>query len=175
MLKFNTLLYVVVVSLTYKLEFATSFAFVRSPPILFTTEHTSSTSLSAFNKIQPAPIRTITSSQEFDSLFSDKKEMLIVIEFYAEFCKTCQAISSSYNRMARKDEYEQDVVFAKIPLTKETRLVFKELNVKSVPSCRVYKSHDCLLRENSIGTRTNFNAFEKTLKSIVKENEKILV
>lgn len=147
---------------------ASAFVLVRSSPFQLTI-HPSKTILSAWSNQNnlPPPVETINSSEEFDLLFTDEKEKLIVIKFYAEFCKTCQAIASSYNRMARKDEYGVGVRFVQIPLNKETRLIFKDLDVKTVPSGRIYCPHEGLVQEHSIGTRTNFNAFEKILRSCV--------
>jgi len=69
-----------------------------------------------------------------------KDASLVVVRFYASWCKACKAIESSFHRLPQ--EFPSTVKFVEVPLTKENAYLHKGLGVSSLPFAHVYYNAD---------------------------------
>uniref|UniRef100_A0A0K0FJ27 Thioredoxin n=1 Tax=Strongyloides venezuelensis TaxID=75913 RepID=A0A0K0FJ27_STRVS len=58
-------------------------------------------------------IRNITTKKELDKIFSNSKEALIVIDFYAAWCGPCKLVAPHFQKFSQK---YTDVVFIKVDI-----------------------------------------------------------
>eukprot|EP00536_Pseudo-nitzschia_multiseries_P009237 jgi/Psemu1/200223/e_gw1.253.29.1 len=70
----------------------------------------------------------------------DKDASLVVVRFYASWCKACKAIEGSFHRLP--SEFPSSVKFVEVPLTKENAYLHKGLGVSSLPFAHIYYNAD---------------------------------
>ena len=97
-------------------------------------------------------------------MVADEKEQLVVVRFYAPWCKACKAIASSFKQLAL---LYPDIKFVEVPLNKETGMLHQGLGVPSLPYGHVYHPEVGLVEERRI-SRKHFQKFrDQILQSYV--------
>jgi len=90
---------------------------------------------------RPEPMLQVTNIQQYkDEVVDTKDSSLVVVRFYASWCKACKAIESSYYRLPQ--EFPSGVKFVEVPLTKENAYMHKGLGIPSLPFAHVYYNED---------------------------------
>jgi len=93
-------------------------------------------------RIRPAsPMIQITDIQQYkDEVVDSMDSALVVVRFYAPWCKACKAIESTYHRLPQ--EFPSNVKFVEVPLTKENAYMHKGLGIPSLPFAHIYYNDD---------------------------------
>lgn len=88
-------------------------------------------------------------------------DRLVVVRFYAPWCKACKAIAPSFYRLAVT---YPDVLFVDVPVTPENANLHQGLGVPSLPFGHIYHPFGGLVEEVKISKR-HFGAFARSLKT----------
>lgn len=112
-------------------------------------------------------IHLVETLQEYKDVVATETEKIVVVRFYAEWCKACKAIRPSYNRIANVYNKENiPVKFVEVPLTKENAFLHQGLGVPSLPFGHIYYPKVGLIEERKIAKK-KFKVFEKVLETYV--------
>lgn len=77
-------------------------------------------------------VQNVSSKEEFDGIVESGS--LVVVDFYADWCGPCRAISPFFASLTDKEEYK-DVVFIKVDAGHDqTRDICEEYKIKSLPT-----------------------------------------
>eukprot|EP00531_Pseudo-nitzschia_arenysensis_P012691 CAMPEP_0116136226 /NCGR_PEP_ID=MMETSP0329-20121206/11609_1 /TAXON_ID=697910 /ORGANISM="Pseudo-nitzschia arenysensis, Strain B593" /LENGTH=383 /DNA_ID=CAMNT_0003631075 /DNA_START=280 /DNA_END=1431 /DNA_ORIENTATION=- len=128
-----------------------------------------------------APILQIEDIQQYKEEVVDSTDSsLVVVRFYASWCKACKAIESNYHRLSQ--EFPSSVKFVEVPLTKENAYLHKGLGVPSLPFAHVYYNNDhidnngtgealssCRLVDELKINKNKFPEFKRILRSYVDQ------
>lgn len=127
-------------------------------------------------KVLPPPnalIQHIESLEQYKVGVADEKDKIVVVRFYAEWCKACQAVKPAFTRLAKrytsqnKDRDQRGaplIKFVEVPLTKENTVLHQGLGVPSLPYGHVYHPGVGLVEERKIA-KSKFKVFEQVLQS----------
>lgn len=63
-------------------------------------------------------IQTVDNIHDYKTTVVDEKDKIIVVRFFADWCKSCKASEPYFKKLARV--YQSEVKFVQVPLTKET-------------------------------------------------------
>lgn len=63
-------------------------------------------------------IKTVDNIHEYKTTVVDEKDKIVVVRFFADWCKSCKASEPYFKKLARENHSE--VKFVQVPLTKET-------------------------------------------------------
>ncbi|CAM9577944.1 unnamed protein product [Pylaiella littoralis] len=81
-----------------------------------------------------APVTLVKSNTEYDAILRENNNTLVVIKFFAPWCRSCKALDVKYRRMAVK--YEK-VTFVEIDVHQSPELK-KALGVRAVPTVKLH-------------------------------------
>jgi len=112
--------------------------------------------------------------QEYKEVVANEKEAIVVVRFYAEWCKACKAIKPLFYRMAQtytmpeyiKDPSTPTIKFVEVPLTHDNSILHQGLGVPSLPFGHIYHPGAGLVEERKIAKK-NFKVFQDVLESYV--------
>mmetsp|Transcript_518 Transcript_518/g.1154 ORF Transcript_518/g.1154 Transcript_518/m.1154 type:complete len:402 (-) Transcript_518:727-1932(-) len=128
------------------------------------------------------PMLQITDIQQYkDEIVDSTDASLVVVRFYASWCKACKAIEGSYHRLP--EEFPTGVKFVEVPLTKENAYMHKGLGIPSLPFAHVYYNDDyienngtgmsfsspCRLIEELKINKSKFSEFKRIIRSYVNK------
>jgi len=88
-------------------------------------------------------------------------DRLVVVRFYAPWCKACKAIAPSFYRLAVT---YPEVLFVDVPVTPENANLHQGLGVPSLPFGHIYHPFGGLVEEVKI-SKKHFGAFVRSLKT----------
>ena len=111
----------------------------------------------------PSNLIRLTTLQEFKQVVGDEKDKLVVVRWYAPWCKACKAIAPSFYRLASTFP---NVIFVDVPVTPDNANLHQGLGVPSLPYSHIYHPTGRLVEELKI-SRKHFPFFAKTLKTYV--------
>jgi len=117
------------------------------------------------NSGKPAYINTIHTLQEYKREVADERDRLVVVRFYAEWCKACRAVAPFYYRLA--EEFENEIKFIEVPITDKNANIHQGLEVPSIPFGHIYHPTGGLVEERRL-KRMDFPTFDKILRSYAK-------
>mmetsp|Transcript_35230 Transcript_35230/g.51755 ORF Transcript_35230/g.51755 Transcript_35230/m.51755 type:complete len:246 (+) Transcript_35230:97-834(+) len=112
---------------------------------------------------RPDTVRLVETLIEYKEHVVDISDRLVVVRFYADWCRTCRAIEPSFYRLSST---YPNVAFVEVPVTKENTFLHKGLGVPSVPYAHIYHPEAGLVEEMKI-SRSSFKTFENALFSYV--------
>lgn len=115
------------------------------------------------NSKVPRNLKQVRTLHEYKDVVGGERNRLVVVRFYAPWCKACKAIAPSFYRLA--SVYE-NVLFVDVPVTPENANLHQGLEVPSLPFAHIYHPESGLVEEMKL-SRKYFSAFAKTLKSYV--------
>lgn len=123
-------------------------------------------------------MQQITNIQQYKEEVVDSTDSsLVVVRFYAPWCKACKAIESSYHRLSL--DFPSSVKFVEVPLTKENAYLHKGLGIPSLPFAHVYynddhiqnngngKTSSCRLVDELKINKRKFSDFKRIIRSYV--------
>mmetsp|Transcript_12795 Transcript_12795/g.24321 ORF Transcript_12795/g.24321 Transcript_12795/m.24321 type:complete len:218 (+) Transcript_12795:266-919(+) len=106
----------------------------------------------------------ITSLEEYREHVAQEKEKLVVVRFYAPWCRACKAIALFYQQLPR---LYPDVKFVQVPLNAETGVLHQGLRVPSLPFGHIYHPEGGLVEERRISKKFFKEFKDQVLKSYV--------
>lgn len=123
---------------------------------------TSSSSVNPTTTTHPA-VHRVTSLRDYKHLLNRAQDKLTVVRFYADYCRSCRAMTPAFYRLANASRQDQ-VQWAEVPVTPETSKIHQGLQVPSVPYGHIYHPIAGLVEE--LRLRKEFLAsFAQILKS----------
>lgn len=110
-------------------------------------------------------VHMVDNIQDYKTVVADEKEQIVVVRFFASWCRSCKATKPHFNKLVRS--YSDDSVkFVEVPLTKETAYLQQGLDVPSVPFAHIYHPEAGLVEEMKV-SKPHFSEFRKILNSYV--------
>ena len=116
-------------------------------------------------KSLPSYIHLIDKEDDFKKTVEEEKEKIVVVRFFAYWCKTCKSMSPYYYRMAEK--LHENIIFVEIPHSPETAALYERLDVPGVPFGHIYHPKHGLMHKTQLSKRSDSSDFEKNLKRIL--------
>jgi thiol-disulfide isomerase/thioredoxin len=119
---------------------------------------------------QARPLITeVKSLQDYKAIVADEKDAIVVVRFYASWCRACRAVSAPYRQLATKHSRGQrqpNVKFVEVPLTPENAVLHQGLGVPSLPYGHIYHPEAGLVEERSLNKK-RFGDFVQILQTYV--------
>lgn len=109
---------------------------------------------------RPENIRTVESLQEYKAVVANEKERIVVVRFFATWCKACKAIAPGFYRLARN---YPNVLFVEVPVTDHNAALHQGLGIPSIPYGHIYHPEAGLAEEVKIN-RKFFPRFESMVR-----------
>lgn len=106
--------------------------------------------------------------EEYMNAMNESREegKLVVVRFFASWCKTCQAIAPSFNRLARRNPR---VSFIEIPVTQANAdLVRNKLHVSAIPTAHIHHPDIAGPAEELRISKKHWSGFESTFHDYLK-------
>lgn len=131
----------------------------------------------------PMPnLKTTTTLKQFQSVVQNNQDKLIVVRFYATWCKACMAITPSFYRLVRR---YPSVTFIEVPISNDNLDLHQSLGIVAIPYGHIYHPDfhsstsvaSCTLLGRDIGSKLveemkmnkqNWNKFEKVVDCYVQ-------
>jgi len=112
-------------------------------------------------------VQTVSTLEEYKEAVADETEKIVVVRFYASWCKACHAIKPEYYRLAKQlKEQGTNIKFVEVPLTQDNAFLHQGLGVPSIPYGHIYHPNAGLVEEQSV-SKKNFRTFKTKLNSYV--------
>lgn len=108
---------------------------------------------------RPQNLQVVTTLEEYDKTLKAAKGKIVVVRFYAKWCKACKAIAPSYYRLA--NIYES-AVFIDVPVTEKNANLHQGLGVPSLPFGHIYHPSGGLVEELKMSKR-HFPKFARSV------------
>lgn len=106
-------------------------------------------------------ITNVETLQDYKAVVADETEKIVLVRFYAKWCRSCRAAEPQFHRLVQ--EYsDEDVKFVQVPLKRENAFLHEGLGVPSVPYCHIYHPEGGLVEE----MKMNKKKFTKVRKSL---------
>lgn len=112
--------------------------------------------------VRPENLILVNSLGEYKDIMdrAEVEDKMVVVRFYATWCKACKAIEPSFYRMANR---YPNLLFVEVPVTNENVNLHQGLGVTSLPYGHIYFPKSGLVEELKI-SRKYFAAFEKRVQ-----------
>jgi len=105
-------------------------------------------------------VKPINTHEEFIAILATNQEKLIVIDFYAAWCKPCKMIAPAVERW--NNEYNGDVLFYKINVNENCQTA-EICKVKSMPTFQLYKGGEVIEQV--------YGAKKEVIKAAIDQNK----
>jgi len=126
---------------------------------------TTSKSSSSTDAITYPPIQLVDTLQEYKKEVVDEPSSIVVVRFFAPWCKSCKASMPLFKKMVLEHS-NSNVKFVQVPLTKDTAYIHEGLGVPSIPFGHIYYPNVGLVEEKKINKKV-FKEFRDALDSYV--------
>merc|ERR1711862_16440 len=88
----------------------------------------------------------VSTLQEFKKVVANEQNSLVVVRFYAPWCRACRAMEPLYRRLSTqysssltsRDNHRLPVKFVQVPISEQNSLLHQGLGVPSIPYCHIY-------------------------------------
>jgi thiol-disulfide isomerase/thioredoxin len=108
-------------------------------------------------------IQKVLSIDEYKKVVVEEKNVMVVVRFYAPWCRACKAISNRF-RQQLPAKFGTSMKFVEVPLTKENAFLHEGLGVPSLPFAHVYHPDVGLVEERKINQKM-FSEFVDVLQT----------
>jgi thiol-disulfide isomerase/thioredoxin len=106
----------------------------------------------------------ISNIEQYKTEVVQVKDRLVVVRFYAPWCRACRAIEQRFLRLSV--EFPQ-VKFVELPLNRENAFLHEGLGVPTLPFCHLYDPTVGLVEERKIN-KNLFQEFRGVLQTYVE-------
>jgi thiol:disulfide interchange protein len=114
-------------------------------------------------KPKPRPnslIKEVVTLEEFKQTVVDDAEDMVVVRFYAPWCRACKAMAPGYLKLAK---VHPNIQFVQVPVTETNMNLHQGLGVPSTPYVHLYHPEGGLIEEQKL-TRKHLGGFHKLLE-----------
>jgi len=108
-------------------------------------------------------VETVSTLEEYKEFVADETEQIVVVRFYASWCRACKAIKPEYYKLANE---LPNIKFVEVPLTQNNAFLHQGLGVPSLPYGHIYHPAAGLVEEMSV-SKKNFRSFKNKLNSYI--------
>mmetsp|Transcript_26264 Transcript_26264/g.53247 ORF Transcript_26264/g.53247 Transcript_26264/m.53247 type:complete len:337 (-) Transcript_26264:422-1432(-) len=99
---------------------------------------------------RPENLRTVVTLEEYKEALDENRGKIIVVRFFATWCKACKAIQPLYYRMAA---HYPELLFLEVPVTNQNANLHQGLGVPSLPYGHIYYPEAGLVEEMKISKK----------------------
>lgn len=110
-------------------------------------------------------VQLVDTLEDYKRVVVDEREHIVVVRFFAPWCKSCKAALPLFKKMAW--DHSPTVKFVEVPLTRETAYIHEGLGVPSVPFGHIYHPEVGLVEEMKINKKV-FREFRESLENYVR-------
>lgn len=114
---------------------------------------------------RPSNLISVETLEEYKNIVGSESNRIVVVRFYATWCKACRAMAPLYYRLAN---LYPDALYVEVPVTEANANLHQGLGVPSLPFGHVYHPHVGLVEELKIN-RKDFKQFAYAVRSYVTE------
>jgi thiol:disulfide interchange protein len=108
---------------------------------------------------QNSLIQEVVTLEEFKQTVVDDAQGMVVVRFYAPWCRACKAMAPGYLKLAR---VHSNIQFVQVPVTETNMNLHQGLGVPSTPYVHLYHPQGGLIEEQKL-TRKHLGGFHKLL------------
>jgi len=137
----------------------------RMRDIVFTkTARTTEKTGNRVNK-KPANLQTIETLEEYKNVIANQGDKIVVVRFFATWCKACKAIQPFFYRLAHRNP---NIAFVDVPVTEKNIDLHQGLGVTSLPFGHIYHPQGGLVEELKM-SKKHFPQFVEVFQSYVND------
>lgn len=114
-------------------------------------------------QVRPDNLFVANTLDDYKLLVGDETDKIVVVRFFATWCKACQAIGPSFYRLAKQ---HKELKFVEVPVTERNVELHQGLGVPSLPFAHIYHPNGGLVEEMRINKKY-FKDFEITVQNYV--------
>lgn len=78
---------------------------------------------------------------QWDRVLEESKKQTVIIDIWAEWCKSCDKASDHFYKVADKNR-NKPITFIKFDIA-DDKVISKQLGLKVLPCVRIYKNGEC--------------------------------
>jgi thiol-disulfide isomerase/thioredoxin len=119
---------------------------------------------SSKQRTSSSPILEVTDIQDYKDQVVDVEDQMVVVRFYAPWCRSCKAVEPLFKRMAIQNS--PHIKFVDCPVTKENAYLHEGLGIPSVPFGHIYHPDVGLVEERKLNKK-DFKEFKQVLGTYV--------
>lgn len=93
-------------------------------------------------------VHEVLSIEDYKSIVVEEKESIVVVRFYAPWCRACKAVASRFRQQLPRNY--PSVKFVEVPLTQDNAFLHEGLGVPSLPYGHIYHPDVGLVEERKI-------------------------
>ena len=110
----------------------------------------------------------VTTIQDYKRIVADERDKIVVVRFYAPWCRACRAIAAPFRKLAQDmtGGNNSQIKFVEVPLTPDNAYLHQGLGVNSLPYGHIYHPAAGLVEEQSLNKKY-FNAFRDKVHTYV--------
>jgi len=113
-------------------------------------------------KNRPSNVKVVHTLQVYDMIVRSEQDKIIVVNFFAAWCKKCQKIKPHFYRLAKK--YPQ-LCFVEVPVSEKNVDMQIDMSLKAVPYAHIY--YQGSLAEHFPIARDQYNFFEQLMATYI--------
>jgi thiol:disulfide interchange protein len=113
---------------------------------------------------------TVRTLEEFKKEVADEAKGLVVVWYYAPWCRACKHVAPGFVALARR---HPDIKFVQVPALKDNTALHQGLGVPSVPYIHLFHPEGGLVEEQRF-LRAQLSAFHKKLEDYQQESCSLL-
>ena len=115
---------------------------------------------SKINPRKPSFVHEAVSLDAYKKLVADEEERLVVVRFYAKWCRACLSVEPLFYKLAHS---MPDVTFVEVPVLEENANLHQGLGVPSLPFAHIYHPKVGLVEEVRMGKK-EFKNFQSVVE-----------
>lgn len=115
------------------------------------------------NPNRPSFVHEAVTLQEYKEIVGDEKKRLVVVRFYAKWCRACKAAEPYFYRLAKS---HPDVKFVEVPVLEENANLHQGLGVPALPFAHIYSPTVGLVEELRM-SKKEFKTFHSILETYI--------
>jgi len=113
-------------------------------------------------KNRPSNVKVVHTCQGYDVIVRNERDNIIVVNFFAAWCKKCQKIKPHFYRLAKK--YPQ-LCFVEVAVSEKNVDMQIDMSLRAVPYAHIY--HQGSLAEQFPIVRDQYNFFEQLMATYI--------